>query len=412
MKRIILHSDLNNFYASVECLYRPEIRGKPVAVCGSQEARHGIVLAKNMIAKKKGVLTAETIIEARRKCPNLIIVEPDYRKYIIFSKAARDIYANYTNQIEAFGMDECWLDITESRGIFGDGKTVADEIRKKLYFELGITASIGVSYNKIFAKLGSDMKKPNATTIISKENYRNTAWRLPVSELLFVGRATKRKLNKYAVYTIGDLAGLPLKFLKKQFGKWGETIWSFANGLDISPVVKTDYEIMIKSVGNSLTTLRNLENNDDVKKVIFILCESVGERLREINMKGRTVQISIRDTELAFINRQGKLSESTFLTLEIANKAFEIFRSAWEWGMNIRSMGVRVTDLCIADTFEQISFFMDDKRQNMEKIDKTIDRIRERYGYYSIKRASLTNEKEFSTNPAKANIGMPLSFFK
>ncbi|MDF2572878.1 MAG: polymerase, partial [Sporomusa sp.] len=225
MSRTILHVDLNNFYASVECLYRPELRDKPLVVCGDAEARHGIVLAKNQPAKQLGIKTGDVIWEAKLKCPGLITVPADFRKYLRFSRSARAIYADYTDQIEAFGIDECWLDVTGSLKLFGSGPVIADTIRQRFKEELGLTASIGVSYNKIFAKLGSDMKKPDATTTITEDNYRDKVWPLPVSELLYVGRSTRQKLQNRAIRTIGDLARADTKNLKLMLGVWGETLW-------------------------------------------------------------------------------------------------------------------------------------------------------------------------------------------
>jgi len=257
MERVILHSDLNNFYASVECLYNPDLRDKPVAVGGDVEARHGIILAKNYHAKKYGILTGEAIWQAQQKCRDLVVVPPNFKRYMRFSQMARDIYADYTDQCESFGLDECWLDVTGSYRLFGDGKAIADKIRERIKFEMGITASVGVSFNKIFAKLGSDIKKPDATTIISKDNFKDVVWKLPVNELLYVGRATHKKLNRYGIKTIGDLANTELKYLEYWLGKWGCMLWTFANGYDTSPVSNIGAKSLIKSVGNSTTTPRD-----------------------------------------------------------------------------------------------------------------------------------------------------------
>lgn len=254
--RTILHVDLNNFYASVECLYRPDLRGQPVAVTGEVEQRHGIVLAKNMPAKAAGVKTGEAIWQARAKCPKLVCLPPDYKKYLRFSRLARAIYADYTDKIESFGIDENWLDVTGSTLVMGSGAEIADEIRRRVRETLGITASAGVSFNKIFAKLGSDYKKPDATTVITPENFRRIVWPLPVGELLYVGRSTERKLHNRVILTIGDLAGRKVHDLQLLLGVWGETLWNFANGRDESPVARIGAETYVKSVGNSTTTPR------------------------------------------------------------------------------------------------------------------------------------------------------------
>ena len=259
MERIILHSDCNSFYASVECLHHPEIREKPVAVGGDIEQRHGIILAKNQLAKQFHVSTGEAIWRAKQKCPELIVLPPNFPLYLRFSRLARDIYLDYSNRVEPFGLDEAWLDITSSENQKDKGERTAHEIRKRIREELGITVSIGVSYNKIFAKLGSDYRKPDAVTMITKENYRQIAWPLPVSDLLYVGPATKRKLNGFGVHTIGELAQTPVEILRSKFGKIGDILWCFSNGLDSSPVADFQNQPVVKSIGNSTTAPRDLE---------------------------------------------------------------------------------------------------------------------------------------------------------
>ena len=325
MTRTILHVDLNNFYASVECLYHPELRGKPVAVSGDVENRHGIILAKNQLAKAAGVKTGEAIWQAKGKCPGLICLPPDYRKYLRFSRLTRKIYADYTDKIESFGIDENWLDVSGSAALFGDGPKIAGEIRRRIREEMGVTASVGVSWNKIFAKLGSDMKKPDATTVITEENFRDIVWPLPVEELLYVGRSTKNKLNNRAVFTIGDLAARDVHLLKLALGVWGETLWTFANGLDAAPVAQSGEESFIKSVGNSTTTPRDMVNIEDVKMIVYVLAESVAARLRRHGLKCRTVAVHIRNNELYSFERQGKLPAPSFLAQDIAGKALELF---------------------------------------------------------------------------------------
>ena len=267
--RTILHVDLNSFYASVECLYHPELRNLPVAVTGDVEARHGIILAKNQLAKQFNVKTGEAIWQAKQKCPKLICLPADYRKYLRFSRLAKTICADYTDRIESFGIDENWLDIGGSAQLFGTGPEIADTIRRRFREELGITASVGVSYNKIFAKLGSDMKKPDATTVITADNFREKVWPLPVEDLLYVGRATQRKLNSRMIKTIGDLANADLRTLKILLGVWGEVLHQYANGMDNSPVRLSGEESIVKSIGNSTTTLRDLVNEDDAKMIFL-----------------------------------------------------------------------------------------------------------------------------------------------
>ena len=360
--RVILHCDLNNFYASVECLYNPEIREKPVIVSGDQSLRHGIVLAKNMIAKKCGIVTGEPIVKARQKCPGLVVVPANYDRYIRFSEQARDIYARYTNLIECFGIDECWLDLTESSVLFGSGEKIAEEIRQTVKEELGVTISIGVSFNKIFAKLGSDMKKPDAITVITRENFKEKVWPLPVAELLYVGRSVGRRLNAAGIYTIGQLATLPMKVVRDVLGKWGEILWTYANGMDNAPVNLAGVRDIIKGIGNSMTTPRDLCTDEDVLITFYMLADSVGKRLREHGFRASTLQISVRSTGLEWITRQKRLKPPTFLSEDLAKESFSLFKLNWGWKDNIRSLGIRGTNLVDASSFRQLSLFGDEIR--------------------------------------------------
>ena len=297
--RSILHVDMNNFYASVECLYRPEIRSYSVAVAGDPLNRHGIILAKNMIAKKLGVTTGEAIWEAKLKAPGLVLVPPDYKKYLRFSRLARQIYYEYSDQVEAFGLDENWIDLTNSlQYLHQEPIVIADTIRQRVKEELGVTVSVGVSFNKIFAKLGSDMKKPDATTAIPYERFKEIVWPQPVGDLLYVGRATQRKLEVIAVNTIGDLACMDVEILRCKLGKWGEILWLFANGMDTSSVRKIGEREQIKSIGNGTTCPRDLITDQDVKLVFTVLAESVAARLRDCGLKCQGVQIFLRDNRI------------------------------------------------------------------------------------------------------------------
>lgn len=384
-QRVILHSDMNNFYASVECAQRPEMRGRPVVVGGDEELRHGIVLAKNQLAKATGIRTGEALWQARRKCPGLEILPPDFRLYQRYAKFARQIYADYTPQVEPFGLDEAWLDVS------GDnGEMVANEIRQRMKRELGITASVGVSYNKIFAKLGSDIKKPDATTVISEDNYKAVAWPLPVEELLYVGRSTRQKLQKIGISTIGELARTPAPLLHSLFGKLGDVLHTYANGFDKSPVRPMDEESLIKSIGNSTTTPRDLVCNEDVKITLYVLCESVCARLREHGFLSRTVAISIRDNELFRFERQVKLQKPSCISGEIAAAAMQLFGEHYSFPKPVRSLGVRCTDLAPAGTPTQLSLFDDEGcRIRQETLDRTVDDLRRRFGHFSIQRASV-----------------------
>ena len=324
MGRTILHSDMNSFYASVECLYHPEVRDKPVAVAGDVEARHGIILAKNQHAKKFGIQTGEAIWQAQRKCSELVLFPPDFPKYLYFSKRARQIYADYTDQVEPFGLDECWLDVSGSVGLFGNGLTIAQEISGRIKEELGVTVSIGVSWNKIFAKLGSDYKKPDAITVFDHENYRDLIWPLPVGDLLYVGPSTNRKLRNMAVFTIGDLAHVDLRYTRPVLGKMADILYGFANGLDTTPVAHIGDTSPVTSIGNSCTAPRDLRNEEDAKMLLTALGESVGMRLREQGMQAKTVCIHLRDNELYSFERQCKLKQPTDITGEIIDAALSL----------------------------------------------------------------------------------------
>ncbi|MBC7765525.1 MAG: DNA polymerase IV [Hyphomonadaceae bacterium] len=413
MQRIILHCDLNSFYASVECLYRPEIRALPVVVCGNIEKRHGIILAKNEVAKKYKIQTGEPLWQAKQKCPSLVAIEPSMGKYMKFSKAAREIYLRYTGRVEAFGVDECWLDVTDSTRLFGSGEKLAYTIKDTIQQELGITASVGVADNKIFAKLGSDMKKPNAVTVITPENYKQKVWTLPATDLLYVGRSTGQKLRKIGLHTIGQLACAEKHVLRGLLGKWGETLWTFANGEDVSPVLTLNHEVHVKSIGNSMTTACDLKNIEDVKIVFYVLAESVAERLRHATLVGKTVQITIRGTDLCLIERQGKLTCPTSLASDIASKALEIFKGQWAWHNDVRALGVRVTDLMAETDHGQLCFLQEEaQRARRQVLEHTMDAVRGRYGHYAIQRALHLAKPILKANPIDEHVVYPVSFFR
>ena len=402
MERTILHSDMNNCYASIELLYRPELRGKPLAVGGDPEARHGIVLAKDQIAKKAGVKTGMALWQARQVCPDIVFVPPRMDLYLKFSRLAHEIYGEYTDKQEAFGIDESWLDVTESCSIKGDGMTVANQISSRMKKELGITVSIGISWNKIFAKLGSDYKKPDAITEINKENYKEIVWPLKAEELLYVGWATKRKLNQYGIRTIGELATADRRFLHRTLGKMGVVLSVFANGDDQTPVSYEDEHAPIKSIGNSTTTPRDLENETDVSIIIYLLAESVSARLRENHFVGDVIEISVRDNELHSFTRQRKVSMPTNITSEIGSYAMQIFKENYNWNKPIRSIGVRVADLMIDTVPVQLDLFNNqERRERQHKMDLAVDEIRRRFGYYSIQRGMMYQDRRLSSVNAK-----------
>lgn len=413
LDRVILHSDMNSFYASVECLYNPELKKVPMAVAGDVEQRHGIILAKNDLAKKCGVKTGEAIWQAKQKCPGLVTVGANYERYMQYSKAAHELYDRYTDQIEPFGMDECWLDVTGSTRLFGSGEQIAQEIRSRMKRELGLTVSVGVSWNKIFAKLGSDYKKPDAVTPITKENFKQIVWPLPASDLLYVGPATKRKLARYGIHTIGQLAEIDPDFMHRFLGKWGEYLWAFANGYDTSPVAFWGYVSPIKSIGNSMTTYRDMENMEDVWRVFTVLSESVAQRLREHGFRCKTIQISVRDKNLAWFERQAKLSTASCTSSEIARAAMDLFRANYSFNNPLRSIGVRACDLIDASSGVQIQLFEDPiRREKRENLESCMDTIRKRFGGRSVIRALLLNDNITQEHDPLTHDIHPVAYFR
>lgn len=393
--RIILHGDLNNFYASVECLLQPELRNKAVAVGGNEEQRHGIVLAKNGLAKARGIKTGEALWQARKKCPGLIVVPPRFELYELFSQRARKIFESYTPLVEPFGIDEAWLDMSGRHMNMEKGRRMADRLRGQIRRELGITLSVGVSDNKVFAKLGSDLKKPDATTVISRENYRQIVWNLPVRALLYVGSATERALAKEGIYTIGALAGASEGRLKALLGKNGAMLWRFANGLDDAAVAAGNQPREVKSIGHGITASRDLENLEDVRQVFYLLAEKVGIRLRQAGLVCQMVQISIRDNRLLSCQRQGRLEEPSCLTGDLAAKALDIFQSAYIWERPLRSLELRAVQLQPPTEARQLRLFDDSaEREKAEKLERTLDDLRRRFGYQCIQRAILYQDPE------------------
>ncbi len=391
LDRVILHSDCNNFYASVECMLNPQLQGKFVAVGGNEEERHGIILAKNEAAKRMGVRTGETLWLAKQKCPELIIVPPHYEKYIGISAATREIYHDNTNQVEPFGLDEAWLDVTGE-----DGLTAAKRISDRIKKELGITVSIGVSFNKVFAKLGSDYKKPDAITVISRENFRTIAWGLPASDLLYVGRATGERLDRMGVRTIGDIARLPLEVMHNRFGKTGDMLHRFANGEDNSPVALFGEVPPVKSVGNSITTVRDLVCREDMLRVMTVLCQSVAMRLRAGGIRGRRVSVYMRTNELVHCSRQTTLADYTNREKDILSAVMEIVDSEHDWRIPLRSVGVSVSKLT-TENAEQTTLFYDPyKREREDRLTAEVDRLKLKYGKAIIVPATVLADPELT----------------
>lgn len=383
-ERAILHSDLNCFYASVETMLNPSLRDKAIAVCGSTEERHGIVLAKSEKAKKAGVKTGMVNWQAKHICKDLIIVPPQYDQYLKYSRLTQEIYGRYTDMIEPFGMDECWLDVTGS-GVCGRPLQIAESIRKTVREELGLTVSIGVSYNKIFAKIGSDMKKPDAVTEITSQTFREKVWPLDASEMIYCGNATTKKLASYGIHTIGDVARAQPEFLKRLLGVNGLALWTYANGTDCSRVMHKDFVSPVKSIGHGITCNADLDNNDEVWKVILELCQDIGHRLRVHELSARTVQVFVRGNDLFGSQFQCKLPFKTQLPNEISAVAFRAFKEHYTWNTKVRSITVRAIELVPKNQEEQLTLFDNTvQRKRREDLEDAIEGIRSRFGKRAI----------------------------
>ena len=412
MERVILHSDLNACYASIECMLNPELQGKPVAVAGSVEDRHGIILAKSQQAKECGVKTGEAIWQAKSKCPDLICVAPHYDEYIKYSSMVRDIYRRYTDLIEPFGLDEAWLDVSGSQWLFGSGEQIAESIRQTVKFELGLTVSIGVSFNKVFAKLGSDLKKPDAVTVVSKENFKEKLWGLEACEMIGVGRATYKKLTDFGIHTIGELAHCDKEWMTRHFGKCGSELWLFANGLDTSRVKPDGYRTPIKSVGHGITCSADLVNATEVWRVFLSLSQDVNRRLSEYNLKAAGIQITVKDCNLFHRQFQKKLSIPTQSASEMAKAAIELFDENYGWNYDVRAVTVRAIDLIDADTPAQLDLFSDmSKHEKMQKIDDTVIGLRKRFGKNVIFNACLMQEEKMPHGNPEESV-MPMRMFR
>ncbi|MGI6028731.1 MAG: DNA polymerase thumb domain-containing protein [Candidatus Heteroscillospira sp.] len=391
MERIILHSDINSCYANIERLYHPELNAFPVAVAGSPEKRRGIILAKDERCKKLGVKTGMAVWQARQLCPDMVVLPPRMELYSEFTEKVRKIYLDYTDICESFGLDESWLDVT---GCVKNGGDCAREIRRRVREELGVTVSVGVSWNKVFAKLGSDYKKPDAVTVIDRDSYRSIVWPLPARELLYVGRSTSARLGSLGVTTIGAIAKTDPAVLRRRLGKAGEMLHAFANGRDCSPVRRQSAMPEVKSIGNGTTTPRDMETPSDVWTTLMALCESVGARLREKKLMGGVVAVDLRGTNLEWTGHQMKLTRPTNISREILEVAFELFCEAGS-PLPLRSIAVRCDGLTSDDMPEQLDLLCDqDERDRRRSLDAALDSIRDKYGYASIRRGTLAADTD------------------
>ena len=390
MDRIILHVDANSFYASVELLDHPELREKPVAVCGDPAVRHGIILAKNEPAKACGVKTAEAIWLAEQKCPNLVLLGAHFSRYHDMSQRLRTLYSSYSDRVEPFGLDECWIDLTHDRLTFADGIAIGDEIRCRVREELGITVSVGVSYTKVFAKLGSDMKKPDGLTALPPTSIRSRVWPLPVSQLLFVGPNTARRLRELNIYTIGDLALAEEALLLRHLGKIGPALQASARGMDSTPVMREDMSGPVKSVGNSTTTAKDMQTEEDVRCVLSALCAQVASRLREQGVKTSSLSLSVRTPQLVTSSAQMHLPCPTTLTDDLFTHAMELFRQRFAALLPLRSIGISCGALTARDAPVQLDLLGESARQlRREAFEDLADDLRRRFGPKALTRARV-----------------------
>lgn len=405
MTRVIFHSDANSFYASVECLYDPDLRMRPVAVCGDPHERHGIVLTANPIAKSFGVRTGQAVWQAQQICPDLVAVKPDYPLYLHFSQMLRDLYDQYTDHVEAFGLDECWLDVSRPGLTPQEAVPLADELRRRVREELGITVSVGVSYNKVFAKLASDLKKPDATTLISSENYQQVAWPQPVGALLFVGPQTQHKLREFGILTIGDLAQADPAVLRSRLGKNGETLRAFALGQDSSRVLRSDLSMAVKSIGNSTTPPHDIATLRDARCLFYLLAEGVGARLREQGLRCRCVSVWARRTDLRGFTCQQKLERSTSRTGDLAQAAIQLFEQHLASQLPLRSAGLTCQMLEPESLPVQMDLLGQAQRDlRRDRLERALDGLRKRYGHQVVQRGIVLEDPDYSRlNPKEDN---------
>lgn len=414
MARVILHADLNNFYASVACLDQPELREVPVAVCGDASLRHGIVLAKNVPAKKLGIQTGMVIWQARQLCPQLKTISPDFNEVLRLSHQVRGIFGRYTSHVQPFGVDEAWLDLSEPSMTIERGVRIANHLRHTVREETGLTVSVGVGDNRIFAKLGSDLKKPDAVSVVCQQNRARVLDPLPVGELLFIGRSTARKLGNIGVYTVGQLNAMDPAILKGLFGKTGLMLSGFARGDDAAAVLASDETPKMKSIGNSTTASHDILSYHDARITLYGLCESVASRLRKHGFVGRVVQLSLRDASLAVIQRQCTLDFALDCSYELFDAAFELLTHNWDGQKPLRSMGVSVSKLQQKGAIEQLSFLPQEAlRQRHAALERAVDTIRDKYGHFAIQRAVMLYDAALGhINPEEEHVIHPEPYFK
>ncbi len=391
MNKIIFHIDVNSAFLSWEAVYRlahrggkQDLRMTASAVGGDAALRHGIILAKSIPAKKYGVKTGEALWEAKMKCPGLILVPPDYGLYEKCSGAFMEILRDYSDVVEPYSIDEAFVDMSASCHLFGTPEETGRQIKERIYETLGFTVNVGISSNKLLAKMASDFQKPNRVHTLYPEEIREKMWPLPVSDLFFVGRATAKKLFSVGIRTIGELAAEDPKWLRGLLKKHGEVIWGLANGVDSSPVLMEPEAN--KGYGNSTTTPADVTDVETADKVLLALSETVGARLRMDEVRAGVVSVGIRYWDLSYVSHQRRLYNATDLTVEICQAACKLFREMWN-GQPVRHLGVHTADISGGERFRQGSLFDEIDYEKLSRLDKTIDDIRDCFGMDAVKRA-------------------------
>ncbi|MBP3891169.1 MAG: DNA polymerase IV [Solobacterium sp.] len=412
--KIIFHIDINHCYAQIEEMFHPQLREVPMAVGGHEEKRHGIILAKNGLAKKAGVKTGESLREAYRHCPELLIIPPHYDAYLYYTSEVKKIYAQYSDCIESFGLDEAWIDYTHSKQLFGEAEAIGHAIQDQILRELGLTVSVGISWNKIFAKLGSDFKKPSGFTIITKENYKDLVWPLPARDLLYVGPATERKLYARGIRTIGELAQYPVMHLKKAFGVVGEMLSDFANGRDTSSVSKQGIQTPIQSVGNAMTMIHDVDNLEDVRPVYYVLAEAIASRMKEAGVEGDVIHISFRTAKLNWCGKQRKIAQPTNVSEEILKEIMSLLEECYDFEEPLRAVGASVSGLRFTRNHRQLSLLQDEeKHEKALRIDEAMDAIRAQFGFHSVCRACMLLDRPLTDfNPKGDHVIHPVGYFQ
>lgn len=403
MERWIIHSDINHCYAQIEEMMYPELRNVPMAVGGHEEDRHGIILAKNDLAKKYHIKTGESLRDAFQKCPELLIVPPHYDDYLFYTEEVKRIYREYSDKVESFGLDEAWIDITGTEKLFHKtAMELAEEIQRRVFKELGLTVSMGLSFNKVFAKLGSDLDKKQGLAVITRDNFKDMVFPLPIADILYIGKATSSQLNERNIYTLGDLALSSKEYIKSFLGKNGEMVWLFANGYDTLSVNSSQQ--VIKSVGNGIIAKHDIHTIEEAKIVLSMLAESVAKRLRQSNKLGSVISIGMRYKDLQGLSRQKRVDTPTNIAQEILDMVMILLRDNWNMAIPLRSLSISVSSLVEKETYAyQMSLFNtanEEDRYEQLHLEEVIQEIKERWGEKSIKYGhSLLDEElsDFST---------------